>query len=129
MRHRGVFPFTGRPLGVSVHMVAMTPVTTLEKAASKIRHVAIVSVWTFSSGRCLVRFRGPRTVSNPSGIGVAHTALLSTPEGQAAARALRRHERSGPMTLLRTTAVELTVETLADGSALRIISPAVPALK
>lgn len=101
--------------------------TTLEKAVPAIQHVAIMSVWTFSSGRCLVRFRGPRTVSNPSGIEAAHTALLTTPEGQESARALRRRERSGPMSLLRTTAVEMTVETLPDGSTLRIISPAAPA--
>jgi hypothetical protein len=101
--------------------------TTFEKAASQIQHVAILSVWTFSSGRCLVRFRGPRTVANPSGIQVAHTALLTTPEGQSTARALRRRERTGPMSLLRTTPVELTVETLPDGSTLRLISPAQPA--
>lgn len=100
--------------------------STLEKAASKIQHVAILSVLTFSSGRCLVRFRGPRTVSNPSGIEVAHTALLSTQEGQNSARALRRRERTGPMTLLRTTAVEFMVETLKDGSTLRLISLAEP---
>lgn len=108
-------------------MVAMTLVTTLETAAPATQRVAILSVWTFSSGRCLVRFRGARTLANPSGIGVAHTALITTEEGQATARALRSCERTGPMSLLRTTAVELSTETLPDGSTLRIISLARPA--
>ncbi|HEX9088690.1 MAG TPA: hypothetical protein VF867_14325 [Arthrobacter sp.] len=93
----------------------MTTVTTMKHL-----HAAILDVHTLSSGRSKVTFR--------TGLGggkeTAHTALLTTVEGQAMTRELRRRQRSWPMSLLRTTPVELTVETLADGSTLRIISAA-----
>lgn len=91
---------------------------------SKRLHAAILDVHTLASGRSMVTYRA----GLGDGILTAHTAPLTSPEGAAAARELRRRQRTWPLSLLRTTAVEITAETLPDGSMLRIISPAQPAL-
>lgn len=100
--------------------------TTLEQAAPKVLHVAIMKVETLAIGRSRVTFRSARTEANPSGIETAHTALLTTVEGRAVTADLRRRTRTWPMTLLRTTAIGISFEDLPDGSALRIISAVEP---
>lgn len=103
--------------------------TGMPTAAStlKIQHVAIMKVETISTGRSRVTFRGAKSETNPSGIETAHTPPLWTEEGRAVSADLRRRERSWPMTLLRTTAVGITFETLDDGTAMRVISAVEPA--
>jgi hypothetical protein len=102
--------------------------TGMPTAAStlKIQHVAIMKVETISTGRSRVTFRGAKSETNPSGIETAHTPPLWTEEGRAVSADLRRRERSWPMTLLRTTAVGITFETLDDGTEMRIISTVEP---
>jgi hypothetical protein len=100
--------------------------TTAPSSTFKVLHVAVLSVETLASGRSKVTYRTAKSEANPSGIETAHTALLTTEEGRSASAVLRGSTRTWPMTLLRTTPVGLAVETLADGSTLRIISEALP---
>jgi hypothetical protein len=88
---------------------------------------AVLRVDTISSGRSRVTFRAARSAANPSGLGVAHTALLDTESGRAVSASLRRRERTWPLTLLRTTTIGVADEHLADGSTMRIITEAGPA--
>lgn len=99
-------------------MICMTTSTP------KIQHVAILKVETIATGRSRVTFRAAKSEANPTGIETAHTPPLWTREGRDATAVLRRRERAWPMTLLRTTAVGISFETLDDGSTMRIISEA-----
>jgi hypothetical protein len=102
----------------------MTTTSTL-----KVLHVAVLNVETLASGRSKVTYRAARSEANPSGIETAHTALLTTDEGRTVSADLRRRTRAWPMTLLRTTAVGISFETLADGSKMRTISEVMPTLE
>lgn len=102
-------------------MSGMTASSTL-----KVLHVAVLNVETLASGRSRVTFRAAKSEANPSGIETAHTALLTAEEGRSVTAGLRRRTRTWPMTLLRTTAIGISFETLADGSTMRIISEVMP---
>ena len=100
--------------------------TTREKAAPKLLHVAILKVETLATGRSRVTFRGAKSATNPSGIETAHTPPLWTQEGRDVTADLRRRTRAWPMTLLRTTAVGISFETFDDDTTMRIISAVEP---